>query len=109
MERRFQKTSTKVTGGASCLVRDVFSLPPQAPLVRNVRFDLLQAYPFSVDRYRRLKINLRKKDHRRKGSICKKLDMHVQSGAGKYILFGHTHDALTKDLEEGNEYLNTGT
>jgi UDP-2,3-diacylglucosamine pyrophosphatase LpxH len=33
----------------------------------------------------------------------------AQNGAGRYILFGHTHDALTEDLEGRNEYLNTGT
>ena len=33
----------------------------------------------------------------------------ANEGKGKYILFGHTHDALNKDLKEGNRYLNTGT
>ncbi|HSB06436.1 MAG TPA: hypothetical protein VLK23_14725 [Thermodesulfobacteriota bacterium] len=28
---------------------------------------------------------------------------------GKYIIFGHTHDALTKRLAKGARYLNTGT
>jgi UDP-2,3-diacylglucosamine pyrophosphatase LpxH len=30
-------------------------------------------------------------------------------GVGKYIIFGHTHDALLKDLKKGNKHLNTGT
>jgi len=33
----------------------------------------------------------------------------VQQGVGKYIIFGHTHDALYKDLKKGNKHLNTGT
>jgi UDP-2,3-diacylglucosamine pyrophosphatase LpxH len=33
----------------------------------------------------------------------------VEEGAGKYILFGHTHEALLKDLKKGNKHLNTGT
>lgn len=30
-------------------------------------------------------------------------------GVGKHIIFGHTHDALTKDLKNGRRHLNTGT
>jgi len=33
----------------------------------------------------------------------------LQQGAGKYIIFGHTHDALYKDFKKGNKHLNTGT
>ena len=33
----------------------------------------------------------------------------AKEGVGKYIIFGHTHDALTKDLKKGRRHLNTGT
>ncbi|MGQ9645195.1 MAG: metallophosphoesterase [Thermodesulfobacteriota bacterium] len=33
----------------------------------------------------------------------------AKEGVGKYIIFGHTHDALTKDLKRGRRHLNTGT
>jgi UDP-2,3-diacylglucosamine pyrophosphatase LpxH len=33
----------------------------------------------------------------------------AERGAGKYIIFGHTHDALNKNLKKGNRHLNTGT
>ncbi len=33
----------------------------------------------------------------------------AKEGVGKYIIFGHTHDALLKDLKKGRKHLNTGT
>jgi UDP-2,3-diacylglucosamine pyrophosphatase LpxH len=33
----------------------------------------------------------------------------VQQEMGKFIIFGHTHDALKKDLRKGSKHLNTGT
>ncbi len=33
----------------------------------------------------------------------------AKEGVGKYILFGHTHAALSKDLKRGRRHLNTGT
>jgi UDP-2,3-diacylglucosamine pyrophosphatase LpxH len=33
----------------------------------------------------------------------------AKEGIGKTIIFGHTHDALTKDLKKGRRHLNTGT
>ncbi len=33
----------------------------------------------------------------------------AKNGVGKYIFFGHTHDAIDKKLAKGARYLNTGT
>jgi UDP-2,3-diacylglucosamine pyrophosphatase LpxH len=33
----------------------------------------------------------------------------AKNGVGKYIIFGHTHDALDKDLGKGIKHLNSGT
>lgn len=33
----------------------------------------------------------------------------AKKGFGKYILFGHTHNPIEKDLRRGPKYLNTGT
>jgi UDP-2,3-diacylglucosamine pyrophosphatase LpxH len=33
----------------------------------------------------------------------------VQKGVGKYIIFGHTHEALEKEFAEGAKHLNSGT
>jgi UDP-2,3-diacylglucosamine pyrophosphatase LpxH len=33
----------------------------------------------------------------------------AKNGVGKYIIFGHTHDALEKDLGKGIKHLNSGT
>ena len=33
----------------------------------------------------------------------------AKNGVGKYIIFGHTHDALDEDLGKGIKHLNSGT
>jgi len=41
--------------------------------------------------------------------LLKAASQLAKEGVGKYIIFGHTHDPLTKDLKKGRRHLNTGT